>query len=809
MRTWSLPAGSPLTLRLAADARLCTTDYADDQIWQVALREGDPPALAVETTYGLRARSMRIFPGFHRPGEVLIDPARFEAPPAVQAFFPNYLRIACTPFAGLEATAEYWVPDSHGLAGRFVLTNRTTETLRTRLMLHALLHPGEPAQPMRELNLGGVSLLAGRTGNLAPVVFLTGGASAEHAPYPSLAVTVELAPGASRALPWAHAGRADPQAGFEAARALAARAWDAEIARLEMVNAGMVEIETGDPAWDAALALAQKVALAGYVGPTGYLPHASFVLTRIPDRGYSARGDGRDHPPHWEGQAPPAAYLSAAVVLPAAPELAMGMLRNFLAARGADGSLDGRPGLGGQRAGTAGIPLVASLAWRIYQHTEDTGFLRACLPALLESLEAWFAPAHDRDQDGLPEWDHVLHAGFEDWPSFAPWRAWGQGFDLTLAETPDLAAYLYREHRALQAAARAVERHELADALEGRAARLRQRLQEAWSEEAGRYLHRDREAHASPAGVRLGGGSGDFTLEVERGFDPPVRVVLRATGPEAAPAGLRVTIHGRGGKGRYRAERVEAGALSWFWGHGRATSARVYSRIERIEVRGLPAGCTLEVWTGDLRRSDVTTLLPLWAGVPDAAQAERLVRATLTDPERFWRARGVPACAADDPAYAPDPRQGCGAVAMFWNTLLVEGLLDYGYTAEAAELVTRLMRGPIESLRAEGAFREHYSPDGPGAYGERDHLGGLAPVHLFLSTLGLRLIRPGCLELRGPNPYPWPVTVRWRGLEVQREPGDRARIVFPDGEALELYGEEPRRIERAVEGSPAGGDDAR
>lgn len=799
MRTWSLPAGSPLTLRLAADARLCTPDYADDQIWQLNLREGDPPALAVETTYGLRARSMRIFPGFQRPGEVVIDPARFAAPPAVQAFFPNYLRVVCTPFAGLEVAAEYWTPDSHSLAGRFLLTNRTTAPLRTRLSLHALLRPNEPAQPMRELVLGGITVLAGRSGALAPVVFLAGGATAEHAPFPSLTVAVELAPGAARALPWAQSGRDDPQAGFDAARALAARHWDAEIARIELVNAGLVEIETGDPDWDAALAQAQTAALAGYVGPTGYLPHASFVLTRSPDRGHSPRRDGRDHPPAWEGQSPPEAYLSAAVVLPAAPELAKGLVRNFLAARGPDGALDGRPGLGGQRAGRAGIPLVASLAWRIYRHTEDAEFLRACLPGLLESLEAWFAPAHDRDQDGLPEWDHVLHAGFDDWPSFTPWREWGQGFDLTSAETPDLATYLYAEIRSVQRAARAVGRPELAAPLEPRAQDLRRGLQEAWSDEAACFLARDRDTHASPPGERLGGGAGDFTLEVERAFDPPVRIVLRAFAGEAAPAGLRVTIHGRGGRGRYRAERMEGPALSWFWNQGRATSERAYTRIERVEVRGLPQGCTLEVLAGGLRRADVTGLLPLWAGVPDDAQAERLVRGALTDPARFWRARGVPACPADDPAYAPDPRRGCGAVAMFWNTLLVEGLLDYGYIAEAAELVTRLMDGPLESLRADGAFRERYNPDGPGAYGEPDHLGGLAPVHLFLRALGLHLIAPDRLELRGPNPFPWPVRVRWRGLEVLREPGDRTRVVLPDGESLELHGEEPRRIERQRE----------
>ena len=64
MRDWHLTQDDPLALRLAADVRLTPTDYADDHIWELALAGGEPPALALRTTYGLRARDMRIFPAF-------------------------------------------------------------------------------------------------------------------------------------------------------------------------------------------------------------------------------------------------------------------------------------------------------------------------------------------------------------------------------------------------------------------------------------------------------------------------------------------------------------------------------------------------------------------------------------------------------------------------------------------------------------------------------------------------------------------------------------------------------------------------
>ncbi|HLB50317.1 MAG TPA: hypothetical protein VJL59_25115, partial [Anaerolineales bacterium] len=64
MRDWKLTQADPLALRLAADVRFGPTDYADDQIWELTLAGGDPAALALRTTYGLRAREMRIFPIF-------------------------------------------------------------------------------------------------------------------------------------------------------------------------------------------------------------------------------------------------------------------------------------------------------------------------------------------------------------------------------------------------------------------------------------------------------------------------------------------------------------------------------------------------------------------------------------------------------------------------------------------------------------------------------------------------------------------------------------------------------------------------
>src|SRR5262245_46031771 len=127
MRPLNLNASDPLALRLAADVRLGPTDYANDHIWEVTLAGGEPPALAVRTTYGLRAQDMRLYPSFVEGERTVTDPADFAEPPLVQASLVNYLRVAATPLPGLTVSAEYWVPDSHTLAGQLTLTNTTSE----------------------------------------------------------------------------------------------------------------------------------------------------------------------------------------------------------------------------------------------------------------------------------------------------------------------------------------------------------------------------------------------------------------------------------------------------------------------------------------------------------------------------------------------------------------------------------------------------------------------------------------------------------------------------------------------------------
>jgi hypothetical protein len=131
---------------------------------------------------------------------------------------------------------------------------------------------------------------------------------------------------------------------------------------------------------------------------------------------------------------------------------------------------------------------------------------------------------------------------------------------------------------------------------------------------------------------------------------------------------------------------------------------------------------------------------------------------------------------------------------MPWNTLIGEGLLSYGLREEAAGLTARLMAAVIQNLKQEHAFAHAYHATSGAGSGERNPVQGLAPLGLFLDTLGVQIESPRGspgvstglqVVLSGKNPFPWPVTVKYRGLTITRQ-ADQSVIVFPNGQTVTL-----------------------
>ena len=74
----------------------------------------------------------------------------------------------------------------------------------------------------------------------------------------------------------------------------------------------------------------------------------------------------------------------------------------------------------------------------------------------------------------------------------------------------------------------------------------------------------------------------------------------------------------------------------------------------------------------------------------------------------------MPTLAANDPYFDPQIVRCCqwnGAVWLLWDYVVMRGLLDYGYRAEAQQIVQHAMEGVLFHLRTDHRLWESYSPD--------------------------------------------------------------------------------------------------
>jgi hypothetical protein len=781
MRDWALKIGDPLSLTLAADARLSVPDYVDDQIWELEIGTGEPAALAIRTTFGLRARNMRLFYRFGELGKTLSNPSEFRAPLRLRRFHPNFLHLTFSPFEDLEITAEYWIPQSHALAGRLIVVNRTAFARKLNLELCGALTPldGQSFAPAQQQM---VNILVGHTSGLAPVLFMSGGPNPGSGPHPSLAIGLELDPSATRSIAWTLASESSPEASFELARQVTARPWEAERARIELLDAGdVLDIQSGDPDWDAVLAFSQKTALGLFYAGNDSLPNPSFVQARQPDGGYSHRGDGRDYPPAWNGQSALETYYLSSL-LPAARRLTRGLLENFLGIQTQEGFIDGKPGLAGQRAKYLVAPLIASLAWKYYEDTLDESFLVQAFPKMLAFFWNWFTPEHDRDGDGIPEWDHVLQTGFEDHPLFDVWHPWSQGVSFSALHNPELEAMLYREAHSLILIAGKLDRGDAVSLLRAQMLKLRSGVEAAWDAGSALYGYRDRITKQDQLGrvVAKHRGSGNMRPRVE--FEQPVHLLVEVQTKSPTANRPVVEIGELAGAGRGESEVIEENQFKWRSGGLVATSLKVFSRIGRISIKGLEDHDKIIIQTVDPKAKDITLFTPLWAGIPDHQRAQVMISRSLLDADQFDRPFGIPAI-----PNLQDPEADMIAMSVHlpWNQLIGEGLLAYGYRNEAARLTVHLVNTVIHNLKQTRSFYAQYHAETGTGIGERGALTGLAPVGLFLQTLGVTILSPTRVRLEGQNPFAWPVTLLYKGLKVVRG-HDQTEVIFSNGKSVSV-----------------------
>ncbi|HNO32321.1 MAG TPA: hypothetical protein PKI78_11090, partial [Anaerolineales bacterium] len=188
---------------------------------------------------------------------------------------------------------------------------------------------------------------------------------------------------------------------------------------------------------------------------------------------------------------------------------------------------------------------------------------------------------------------------------------------------------------------------------------------------------------------------------------------------------------------------------------------------------------------------DITLGLPLWAGAMDKQRAYALISRNVMMADRFDRPFGMPSL-----PLSPDPESEIisMSVSLPWNLLMAEGLLAYGFRAEATRLTAHLMNAVIQNLKQNRSFYQRYHAEKGTGIGERNSLTGFAPVGLFMQALGVTILSPTRVRLEGRNLFPFGVTIKHKGLSISRGQ-EHTTVTFANGESVIVKDEAPCIVE--------------
>lgn len=771
MRDWQTELDALGSIPLGADWRLSRMSLPGDHIWTLTSRNVQPPALTFLTRFGLQARSFQIFPTFTKHETAVHHPQDFASPPFVHSIFTNYLQVSFAPWDGLQTTATYWVPEGQVVGGTFTLTNTGAEHLQFRFRLAGVLHPLKGGRTMKAEVLEGRTILMGETGTLHPLLFLTGGAGEGTGPFPNLSLEIDLPPNQSESLQWVSAAMETAEDSFQGVQSTMERNWEAEFARIETLYRGQLHISTGDPLWDLTFSLSQKIGF-------------SSICQKDPERGLPQFQDGRldlDHPhPPGPGLEHPfgdvgitalQAFHLANILSPTSPEMLESLVESFLGSAKEDGFVPFCNHPGKEERDLLSSPFFIRLAWKAFEMNQDLFYLEELYPTLVKYLEAWFRADQDRDGDGAPEWSRVRQVECSAHPTHPSCEDWHLVPHIHYLESPALCALLTAEIDCLLDICELLNETSDIQKFRKRKLTLSNHILRSWDAEKAQYRRWDRESHRSPAGKTLQRKRGPGLMIVKKKLDFPSRLVVHIKSDQPLSPKTRIFLHGVGESKAHWVESISIHQIHWNGSRGSATSQHLYSYLEYVVTYGIDEDVEISVEIGDFQSEDILLLLPLGSKTAPQDQASALIERKITAEGAFRCAYGLRSgIKPDNPS-----------ILLPWNSLIGEGLLAYGKRHLAADLCERLMKLIIKNISKSKSFFAAYDSTSGNGRGRPYRITGTAPIGFFLRTLGVQIHSSRELTIKWENPFPWPVKLVYRGLEVIHEKG-KTTVIFPDGQ---------------------------
>jgi hypothetical protein len=785
---------SPKAYTLAADGQFSTFKLPDDQVWTITLDQANKHIFHFETTYGLRARSMRLIPHFIDQKQPITNASEFLQPPTITHYTPSTLQIQFILTSGIGIKFDCFMPEPQVLLGAVEIENHSDQETDLTFGLSGILVPMNGGKSIRPEKQGNNHILAGQTGNLYPVLFMTGGPDATGDPYPTLSRALQFSPHETHHLYWALVSKESSKVSYKAARKEATTAWPLEAQQQVMQYAGQtIDIKTGNPDWDSAFYLAQVNAMSHQVASQAETSDPFMIKCRHPDFRFDEMQSPRDKDFLTNLEI---AQLSQ-ILLPTRPDILMRLIDKALERLDDAGQ---RPSLSESEVDGCQIqacPILSKLCLAIFEITGNESFLGRIFPALTRFLFTCLPPQLEDIENHFPLWESPeqlqLDTGLF---SFDPWCEHGRGLDIQSVASPALGAMLYQEINALikiaQILGDGADLHHFIY-LEKK---LRKIIQNFWQEDHPCFTYLDRLSHQYTLGEWIQRGNIEDTIEIIKDFDQPQRLHLQLIAQDESTRACTIHLQGKNFEGDLFIEKIRVPNLRWVMGKANITTQHLYKALETIAFEGFSPKDTFLVETIDLSQCDITCLLPIGLSCVNKKQCTALIK-SLLDENKIPIEYGLPEtwqCKWELPQDLPI------RVNVMWNSFIIEGLTRAGFLLEAMQLFTNLMSTVVQGLKNYDGFYPLYEADSGLPVGDCNTISALPPMHTFLQIAGIRLFTPNSVAVWGVNPFPWPISIRWQGLSL-RKAGSNTQVIFPNGARYEGESKDPILLSSDMTGS--------
>ena len=753
---------------LAADHYSAEIDLKNDHVWELKAH-GDPSAIAIRTSYGLRSNGMRIFPQFTFEGITQTDPQSFAEPVKIVERRENYLQLDCVPFTSVNVELEYWVPASQVICGRLKLTNSSDAAMNLALGWAAILNPLENGDPMSAAQIGVNTILRGKSTAVHPVFFLTGGPEASAGAYPALQVRMTLAAGASRRLTWALASLGSEEASFSLARQSTSLQWDVEGIKSKMqARDSIVEFPGRDNELADLLRESQVKAhhLLTLTPPPG--KQLTFLTKRQPDSRNYSPSSRREELFCFSQINAYDAWILSRILLPGDPHAVKEIILSFIDHQQPDGAIPWAISKSGNPSTAMTPPLLAGIVCDVHKFIEDKIWLAEVYSPLLKAFEVWFS----RNPGTIPTWDDPAQCGIPNNPIYSYDGPTGLGNLPGMIESPALDALLLRECESLRKIAGWLGNTEYEEWLSETAEHLAAALDSCWDKIKSTFSYRDLRTGFSHAAEYLHVFNHNGIFKLKRNFKHPRRFTI-STPAESATGGT-VTIKITGKNGEHVASEeldIRPGMLA-----RQRLSSRNFTKLEMVEVTGLKAKAIVSLGLSGNDSEDISLLLPLFAASIDEQKKQAIIENTLMP--RYFTKNGLTTFPCDQ------INQPENNISPFWNNLIIEGLLQANRRDLAGKVLSNLVDAQMKQWQQSGYVSSAFDVETLKSTGELDTLAGLPAIWPLLRAAGLEKITDREIILKGLNEFFRPITVQYKRALVKMQP-DLTSIQTVNGKRLE------------------------